>query len=104
MSDYSKIIEGAYKQKLIHQVIQTLVYLLENLAKLAAYGIGLSPLPIKLFISHTKRDDKALKHNAIKGADPEISPRIYPSFNESKLSNKRASACSNIGAGYSKVA
>jgi hypothetical protein len=46
------------KPILIHYIIHVLARLLENAE---TSGIKLSPLPVKLFISHTKRDAKALQ-------------------------------------------
>jgi hypothetical protein len=49
------------KPKLIHYIVHALARLLDNTARPVTSGIKLSPLPIKLFISHTKRDPKALE-------------------------------------------
>jgi hypothetical protein len=53
----------AVKTMLLHYVMHALARLLTNPQRSTAQGVILSPLPIKLFISHTKRDDddKALK-------------------------------------------
>ncbi len=51
---------GAVKPKLIHYIIHALARLLENAETPSASGLKPSPLPIKLFISHTKREAKAL--------------------------------------------
>ena len=47
--------------KLIHYVVHALARLLANPERTSAQGLKLSPLPIKLFISHTKREAKALQ-------------------------------------------
>ncbi len=49
------------KSKLLHYIVHTLSRLLENAERPANAGFKLSQLPIKLFISHTKRDPQALK-------------------------------------------
>jgi hypothetical protein len=49
------------KAKLIHYATHALAQLLENTQPEEEAGIKLSPLPIKLFISHTKRETKSLK-------------------------------------------
>lgn len=49
------------KIKLLHYVTHALARLLENKQRSSGQGIKLSPLPIKLFISHTKREAKALE-------------------------------------------
>lgn len=51
----------AVKTKLLHYATHALARLLENSQRTTQQGIKLSPLPIKLFISHTKREAKALK-------------------------------------------
>lgn len=51
----------AIKPKLIHYAAHILSRLLDNNQMAAETGIKLSPLPIKLFISHTKREPKALQ-------------------------------------------
>ena len=49
------------QSKLIHYVVHALARLLANPERITAQGVKLSPLPIKLFISHTKREAKALQ-------------------------------------------
>ncbi len=49
------------QNSLIHYVLHALARLLANPERITAQGISLSPLPIKLFISHTKREAKALQ-------------------------------------------
>ena len=49
------------RTKLIHYVVHALARLLANPERTTAQGVKLSPLPIKLFISHTKREAKALQ-------------------------------------------
>ena len=51
----------AVQSKLIHYVVHALARLLANPERTTAQGVKLSPLPIKLFISHTKREAKALQ-------------------------------------------
>ena len=53
--------QDAVKAKLIHYIVHTLARLLNNAGRPVTSGIKLSPLPVKLFISHTKRDAKALQ-------------------------------------------
>jgi len=49
------------KSRLMHYVLHALARLLANQERTTAQGVKLSPLPIKLFISHTKREAKALQ-------------------------------------------
>jgi len=49
------------QSKLIHYVVHALARLLANPERITAQGEKLSPLPVKLFISHTKREAKALQ-------------------------------------------
>ncbi len=51
----------AVKAKLLHYILHILARLLANPVRTTEQGIELSPLPIKLFISHTKREPKALQ-------------------------------------------
>lgn len=49
------------KTHLIHYAAHALARLLENSQRITTQGAALSPLPIKLFISHTKREANALQ-------------------------------------------
>ncbi len=49
------------KSRLIHYATHALARLLENNQRSTPLGVTLSPLPIKLFISHTKREANALQ-------------------------------------------
>lgn len=51
----------AVQSKLIHYVVHALARLLANPERTTEQGVKLSPLPVKLFISHTKREAKALQ-------------------------------------------
>jgi hypothetical protein len=51
----------AVQTQLVHYVVHALARLLANPERISAQGVKLSPLPIKLFISHTKREAKALQ-------------------------------------------
>ncbi|WKJ92085.1 TIR domain-containing protein [Methylomonas montana] len=52
---------AAFKTHLIHYAAHALARLLENSQRITTQGAALSPLPIKLFISHTKREANALQ-------------------------------------------